>query len=219
MLPAPKDDNSIRMLAQSLSSDVGKTLRLTEDGGIPKDNPFVGRAGAKPEIFTYGHRNGFGLAFHPETGELWQLEIGPMGGDEVNILKPGTTTAGRSCRWAATTRARSSSDQPWYREGMDDPRMFWVPAISPAGMAFYTGDKFPDWKNNLIVGALTGSTSSASRSISRARPSGARCCCASWACASATSRSGPDGYIYFATEVRYGSGKPDGAVIRIEPAQ
>jgi glucose/arabinose dehydrogenase len=86
----PKDDNSVRILAQSLASDVGKTLRLTDDGGIPKDNPFVSRKDAKPEIFTYGHRNGFGLRFHPETGELWQMEIGPMGGDEINILKAGS---------------------------------------------------------------------------------------------------------------------------------
>ena len=148
----PKDDNSVRILAQSLASDVGKTLRLTDDGGIPKDNPFVGRAGAKPEIFTYGHRNGFGLRFHPVTGELWQLEIGPMGGDEVNILK-----AGANYGWPLVSMGRNYSgtlvsDQPWYRDGMENPRLFWVPAISPAGMAFYTGDKFPEWKNDLIVG-------------------------------------------------------------------
>src|SRR5690606_8559231 len=82
----PEDDDSIRILAQSLTSHIGKTLRLTDDGGIPQDNPFVGRAEALPEIFTYGHRNGFGLRFHPETGELWQMEIGPLGGDEINIL-------------------------------------------------------------------------------------------------------------------------------------
>ncbi len=83
------EDNSLRMKAQALDNHVGKTLRLKDDGGVPADNPFVGRAGAKPEIFTYGHRNGYGLAFHPETGELWQAEIGPMGGDEVNILIAG----------------------------------------------------------------------------------------------------------------------------------
>ena len=83
------EDNSLRMKAQDLDNHVGKTLRIRDDGSVPPDNPFVGRAGAKPEIFTYGHRNGYGLAFHPETGELWQAEIGPMGGDEVNILLPG----------------------------------------------------------------------------------------------------------------------------------
>ena len=83
------EDNSLRMKAQALDNHVGKTLRLKDDGGVPADNPFVGKAGAKPEIFTYGHRNGYGLAFHPQTGELWQAEIGPMGGDEINILLPG----------------------------------------------------------------------------------------------------------------------------------
>ena len=83
------EDNSLRMKAQSLSNHVGKTLRIRDDGSVPPNNPFVGRDGAKPEIFTYGHRNGYGLAFNPETNELWQAEIGPMGGDEVNILLPG----------------------------------------------------------------------------------------------------------------------------------
>ncbi len=214
----PKDDNSIRILAQSLASDIGKTLRLTDEGGIPKDNPFVGRAGARPEIFTYGHRNGFGLRFHPETGELWQMEIGPMGGDEINILKPGANYG-----WPLVSTGRNYSgslvsDQPWYREGMEEPRMFWVPAISPAGMAFYTGDKFPDWKNNLIVGALSGQhveriafgqTGQAEPRQVLLRELGVRF---------RDVEVGPDGYIYFPTEVRYGSGQPDGTVIRIEPA-
>ncbi len=215
----PKDDNSIRIHAQSLADDIGKTLRLTEDGGIPKDNPFVGRAGARPEIFTYGHRNGFGLRFHPETGELWQMEIGPMGGDEINILK-----AGSNYGWPLVSTGRNYSgtlvsDQPWYREGMVEPRMFWVPAISPAGMAFYTGDKFPEWKNNLIVGALSGQHV---ENIAFGRPGQAeprQILLREMGVRFRDVEIGPDGYIYFATEVRYGSGQPDGAVIRIEPAQ
>src|SRR5438552_9681306 len=83
------DDNSARILAQNLGSDVGKVLRLRDDGSIPPDNPFVGRTGAKPELYTYGHRNVFGLAWHPETGELWACEIGSLGGDELNVLLPG----------------------------------------------------------------------------------------------------------------------------------
>ena len=215
----PKDDNSVRILAQSLASDVGKTLRLTDDGGIPKDNPFVGRAGAKPEIFTYGHRNGFGLRFHPVTGELWQLEIGPMGGDEVNILK-----AGANYGWPLVSMGRNYSgtlvsDQPWYRDGMENPRLFWVPAISPAGMAFYTGDKFPEWKNDLIVGALSGQHV---ERISFGKPGQAeprQVLLRELGVRFRDVEIGPDGYIYFPTEVRYGSGKPDGTVIRIEPAQ
>ena len=215
----PQDDNSIRILAQSLTSHIGKTLRLTDDGGIPQDNPFVGRADARPEIFTYGHRNGFGLRFHPETGELWQMEIGPLGGDEINILTPGANYG-----WPLVSLGRNYtgtlvSEEPWYREGMVQPRMFWVPAISPGGMAFYTGDKFPEWKNNLIIGALSAQHV---QRVSFDHPTG-----------HAERREvfldelgvrfrevevGPDGYIYLGTEVRYGTGRPDGTVLRLEPA-
>jgi glucose/arabinose dehydrogenase len=215
----PQDDPSIRMRAQSLADHVGKTLRLTEDGGVPPDNPFVGRADAKPEIFTYGHRNGFGLRFHPETGELWQMEIGPLGGDEINILAPGANYG-----WPLVSTGRNYtgtlvSDQPWYRPGMEMPRMFWVPQISPAGMVFYTGDRFPDWKNNLIVGALSGQQvqrvmfnqpGQAERREVLLRELGVRF---------RDVEQGPDGLIYFATEVRYGSGQPDGTVLRIEPIE
>ncbi len=148
------DDNSLRLKAQDLSTHVGKTLRIRDDGSVPPDNPFVGRAGAKPEIFTYGHRNGYGLAFHPDTGELWQAEIGPMGGDEVNILLPG-----HNYGWPLVSMGRNYtgshvSDQWYHRDGMDDPRMFWVPSISPSSLAFYTGDKFPSWKNSMLVGLV-----------------------------------------------------------------
>ncbi len=137
------DDNSLRMKAQKLDNHVGKTLRLRDDGTVPPDNPFVGRADAKPEIFTYGHRNGYGLAVHPETGELWQAEIGPMGGDEVNIL-----VRGHNYGWPLVSMGRNYtgtlvSEEPWARPGMDNPRIFWVPSISPSSIIFYTGDKFP----------------------------------------------------------------------------
>lgn len=214
-----QDDNSVRIRAQSLADHVGKTLRLTDDGKAPADNPFVGRAGAKPEIFTYGHRNGFGLRFHPETGELWQMEIGPMGGDEINILKPGANYG-----WPLVSQGRNYtgtlvSEQPWHREGMEQPRMFWVPQISPAGMAFYTGDPFPEWRNNLIVGALSGqhvqrisfgNPGQAERRDVLLRELGVRF---------RDVEIGPDGFIYLSTEVRYGSGQPDGTVLRLEPAE
>jgi glucose/arabinose dehydrogenase len=215
----PTDDNSVRILAQSLASDIGKTLRLTDDGGIPKDNPFVGRADARSEIFTYGHRNGFGLRFHPETGELWQMEIGPLGGDEINVLKPGANYG-----WPLVSQGRNYSgtlvsEQPWHREGMVQPRMFWVPAISPAGMAFYTGDKFPEWKNNLIIGALSAQHV---QRISFNHPTGhserREVFLDELGVRFREVEVGPDGYIYLATEVRYGSGRPDGTVLRLEPA-
>ena len=212
------DDNSLRMKAQDLDNHVGKTLRLRDDGSVPPDNPFVGRAGAKPEIFTYGHRNGYGLAFHPETGELWQAEIGPLGGDEVNILLPG-----HNYGWPLVSMGRNYtgtlvSDEPWFRAGMDNPRMFWVPSISPSSLMFYTGDKFPHWKDNLFVGALNGQSAAARRrSTSRRRPSGASRCCAPLEHPHPRRAAGSDGYIYVATELGSGGNTPDGTVLRIEP--
>lgn len=216
------DDNSIRMRAQSLQDHVGKILRLTDEGGVPKDNPFVGRADARPEIFTYGHRNPIGLAWHPDTGELWVSDIGPMGGDRLDILH-----AGRNYGWPLVSMGRNYtgnlvSDQPWWRAGIEMPRMFWVPAISPSSLVFYTGDKFPEWRGNLFVGALTGQH--LQRVVIRE---------AGKAGGQAEQRQpmltelrmrvrdveqGPDGFLYIATEMQYGSGKPDGAVLRLEPA-
>ena len=216
---APQDDNSIRLRAQALDNHVGKTLRLTADGGVPPDNPFVDTPGAKPEIFTYGNRNGYGLAFHPETGELWELEIGPLGGDEINILKPGANYG-----WPLVSMGRNYSgtlvsDEPWYREGMEMPRMFWVPQISPSGMTFYTGDRFPTWQGNLFVGALNGQQV---QRIAFGQPGQAERrepLLAELGVRFRDVEQGPDGYLYVTTEVRYGSGNPDGTILRIEPSE
>jgi glucose/arabinose dehydrogenase len=213
------DDNSLRIKAQGLDNHVGKTLRLRDDGSVPPDNPFVGRAGVKPEIFTYGHRNGYGLAVHPETGQLWQAEIGPMGGDEVNILE-----SGHNYGWPLVSMGRNytgtlASDQPFARPGMDNARMFWVPSISPSSLMFYTGDKFPQWKNNLFVGALTtqqlvrvafGQPSQAERREGLLAGRGLRI---------RDVQQSPDGYIYVATEGSSGGIAADGMVLRIEPAE
>jgi glucose/arabinose dehydrogenase len=213
----PQDDNSIRLRAQSLSDHVGKILRLKDDGTAPADNPFVGRAGAKPEIFTYGHRNSYGLRFHPVTGELWQMEIGPQGGDEVNILKPGANYG-----WPLVSQGRNYSgtlvsDQPWHREGMEQPVIFWVPQISPAAMAFYTGDKFPQWQNSLIIGALSGQHVERMPFNERGEPLRREEFLSELGVRFRDVEIGPDGYVYFSTEVRYGSGRPDGTIIRLEP--
>jgi glucose/arabinose dehydrogenase len=211
------EDNSLRMKAQALDNHVGKTLRLKDDGTVPPDNPFVGKEGAKPEIFTYGHRNGYGLAFNPQTQELWQAEIGPMGGDEVNILIPG-----HNYGWPLVSTGRNYtgtlvSDQPWARPGMDNPRIHWVPSISPSSIMFYTGDKFPNWKNNLFVGALTtrqlqrisfGQPSQAERREPLLLPLNVRI---------RDVQQSPDGYIYVATEGASGRGAADGMILRIEP--
>jgi glucose/arabinose dehydrogenase len=217
-----RDDNSIRIQAQSLDTHVGKTLRLRDDGSAPPDNPFAGRAGAKPEIFTYGNRNGYGLAFHPETGALWQAEIGPLGGDEVNVL-----VAGHNYGWPLVSNGRNYtgtevSDQPWARPGMDNPRMYWVPSISPSSMMFYTGDKFPRWKNNLFVGSLSQqqliriSFTQDSPTAQREQREGLLI--------PLNQRirdvvQGPDGSIYVATERTSGGNAADGAVLRIEQEQ
>lgn len=211
------DDTSLRMKAQGLDNHVGKTLRLRDDGTVPPDNPFVGRSDAKPEIFTYGHRNGYGLSFHPETGELWQTEIGPMGGDEVNILLPG-----HNYGWPLVSTGRNYtgtlvSDQPWSRSGMDNPRIHWVPSISPSSILFYTGDKFPRWKNNLFVGALT--TRQLQR-IAFGQPSQAERREGLLTALNIRVRDvaqSPDGYIYVATERGSGGADADGTVLRLEP--
>ncbi len=213
------EDNSLRMKAQSLENHVGKTLRLRDDGTVPPDNPFVGRAGAKPEIYTYGHRNGYGLAVNPETGELWQAEIGPMGGDEVNILYPG-----HNYGWPLVSMGRNYtgslvSDQPWARPGMDNPRFFWVPSISPSSIMFYTGDKFPKWKNNLFVGSLTEQKliRIAFHQPSQAEPRESLLVPLEQRIRDVA--QGPDGYIYVATEKASRGDIADGTVLRIEPAQ
>ena len=213
-----KEDPSLRMLAQKLDNHVGKTLRIRDDGSVPPDNPFVGRADAKPEVYTYGHRNGYGLAFHPETGELWQAEIGPLGGDEVNILLPG-----RNHGWPLVSMGRNYtgslvSEQPWARPGMENPRVFWVPSISPSSLAFYTGDKFPSWKGSLFVGALNGKQL---QRISFNQPSQAERREPLLAQLNIRVRDvlqGPDGNLYVATELASGGRAADGTVLRIEPA-
>ena len=214
----PEDDPSLRLKAQDLDNHVGKTLRIRDDGSVPDDNPFVGQAGALPEIFTYGHRNGYGLSFHPETGELWQAEIGPMGGDEINIL-----IAGHNYGWPVVSTGRNYtgslvSDQPWAQPGMDNPRIHWVPSISPSSILFYTGDKFPQWQNELFVGALT------TRRLERhsfGRPSQAeprRGLLTELNIRVRDVAQSPDGYIYVATERSSGGPEADGMVLRLEPA-
>jgi aldose sugar dehydrogenase len=149
-------DASIRMLAQDLGSDVGKVLRVRDDGSIPDDNPFVGRDGANAQIFTYGHRNVTGLAWHPETGELWATEIGPMAGDELNVLRAGVNYGWPLVSFGRIYDNTPVSDQPWWRPEMEMPVMHWAPSISPIGLTFYTGDAFPEWRGHLFMGALNG---------------------------------------------------------------
>jgi len=194
----------------------GKLLRLRDDGTVPSDNPFVGRAGYKPEIYSMGHRNQLGLAVNPETGEIWASEQGPNGGDEINIIQ-----AGKNYGWPVISYGRSYagpkvSTNPW-QDGMEQPWVVWVPSIALSGMTFYTGDRFPGWKRNVFVGGLRQGESPRTGQINRIefndkweeirrepmlRDLGQRI---------RDVREGPDGYLYVLTE------ENDAALIRIEP--
>jgi aldose sugar dehydrogenase len=137
--------------SQDPGSYAGKVLRLNDDGSVPADNPFVGRSGHKPEVFTLGHRNALGLALHPTSGEMWQSEMGPNGGDELNILRRGANYG-----WPLVSLGRSYpgpwQSQTFSKEGMESPVVYWTPSISLSGLAFYTGNALPKWKGDIFVG-------------------------------------------------------------------
>jgi glucose/arabinose dehydrogenase len=148
-------EREISALAQELWTDLGKIVRLYDDGRIPNDNPFVGRAGARPEIWSYGHRNPHGLAFHPQTGELWESEHGPLGGDEINVIERGLNYG-----WPTVTFGREYDGGPvgdglTQAPGMEPPVFHYATSAALSGIAFYTGSAFPQWRNNLFVGAMT----------------------------------------------------------------
>ena len=139
--------------AQDLATHLGKVIRIRPDGTVPPDNPFVGRQGARPELWSYGHRNAQSAAIHPVTGKLWIVEHGPRGGDEVNIPE-----AGKNYGWPAIGYGVDYSGAKihagTHKEGMEQPIFHWDPSIAPSGMAFYTSDVFPGWRGSLFVGAL-----------------------------------------------------------------
>jgi glucose/arabinose dehydrogenase len=139
--------------AQNLGNHLGKIVRIAPDGSVPPDNPFVNREGAKPEIWSYGHRNPQGLAFHPQTGKLWEHEHGPRGGDEINIIEKGKNYGWPVIGYGIDYNG-AKIHQSTHKEGMEQPVKYWVPSIAPSGMAFYTGDLFPKWKGSLFVGAM-----------------------------------------------------------------
>ena len=200
----------------------GKVLRLNDDGSAPADNPFVGRPGYKPEIYALGIRNAIGLTVHPETGELWETENGPQGGDEVNIIRRGlnygwpVVTYGRA--YASDTDGRKSGiapptvQPPSSAPGMEEPVTYYKPSIAISGMAFYTGDKFPAWKDNLLVGGLAGTQ--VSRLVFNAQGVETRreTLLLELRQRIRDLKQGPDGLLYVTTDM------PDGAILKIEPA-
>ena len=203
-------------VAQDTDTDQGKVLRLNDDGSIPADNPFVGKAGYKPEIYTIGHRSVSGLALHTPTGNVWELEMGPNGGDEVNILK-----AGANYGWPLVNTGRDYPG-PWQSKtfnlpGMEDPVIYWMPSISVSGMTFYTGNKMPKWKGNLFVGGLrTGEipgTGCLERFVFNKNMEEIRRerLLADLHQRIRDVRESPDGYIYAVTD------EDDGAILRIGP--
>jgi glucose/arabinose dehydrogenase len=139
--------------AQDPNDYAGKVVRLRDDGSIPSDDPYVGRPGHKPAIFTMGHRNGGGLAVNPETGDVWETEQGPSGGDELNVLHRARNYGWPLVSYGRDYWGRRFSKRPT-RDGMEDPLVVWLPSIGLTGMTFYTGDRFPNWKRNVFVAGL-----------------------------------------------------------------
>ena len=211
------DDPRIRMEAQNLGNHIGKILRLRDEGSVPPDNPFVTDPRAKAEIFTYGHRNPYGLAFHPQTGALWEAEFGPRGGDEINVL-----IAGHNYGWPLVSTGRNYtgtpvSDQPWFRPGMEMPVFQWNPVINPANMIFYTGRKFAKWTNSPIV-AGAGSKKVVQMTLTRGMVVSGDSMLRELDVRFRDVRQGPDQLLYLLTEGRSrGNNDTDGMLLRLEP--
>ena len=208
---------NIGKISQDPASLRGKILRLADDGTVPTDNPFVGRTGYRPEVYTLGHRNTLGLIVHPQTGAVWNHENGPNGGDEINIILPG-----RNYGWPIVSFGRDYpgpriSEHPT-REGMESPIVVWLPAIAVAGMAVYTGDRFPGWKGNVFVGSLRQGgipgTGHLERIVLNARAEELRreSMLTELRQRIREVREGPDGLLCLLTD------EDDGALLRIEPA-
>lgn len=201
--------------AQATNSIAGKVLRLKDDGSVPADNPFVGKADARPEIYTVGHRDHHGLAVNPATGQMFHGELGPIGGDKINILKAGANYGWPNVGYG---RDNDGSPMPPPGEGIEPAWITWNPGITPSGLLFYTGDRFPKWKGNLFVGSIQRGRVPGTGGIERVifndklweqrRES----ILGDFHQRVRDVRQGADGFIYVLTE------EEDGAVLRIEPA-
>lgn len=202
--------------AQDPMSDYGKVIRLREDGSIPADNPFLGKAGYKPEIYSLGHRDPSGLMIHPDTGAVYEVEHGPNGGDELNLLLPGRNYGWPLVSYGRHYTGEKVSASPT-REGIEDPVVVWIPSIATSGLVFYNGDKFPGWKGNAFVGGMQRgeitNTGRIERIVFNAKMQELRreSLLTELHQRIRDVRQGPDGYLYVLTE------EVDGALLRIEP--
>lgn len=196
---------------QDPSNHFGKILRLRDDGSVPPDNPFIGKPGYKPEIYTIGHRNPLGLTIHPVTGALWSSEFGPRGGDEVNEIKRG-----HNYGWIDVTQGAHYNGEPAKAvkgvPGMDDPVLTWAPSINPGNLLFYNGKTFPAWRGNMLMPTMM-------RSVVRetfdaaGKPVAQELMLTELKQRFRDIRVGPDGYLYLLTD------ETKGAVLRIEPGK
>ena len=151
-----RSDLVTRPQAQSLNSGLGKVIRITKDGKPASGNPFVGRADARPELYSYGHRNVQSLAFHPVTGDLWEGEFGPRGGDEINRIQPGKNYGWPTITYGIEYSGQKVGEGIQQKDGLEQPVYYWDPSVSPSGMTFYSGNNVPEWNNNLFIGTLSG---------------------------------------------------------------
>jgi glucose/arabinose dehydrogenase len=151
-----RSDLATRPQAQALNSGLGKVIRITREGTPAPGNPLAGQAGARPELYSYGHRNPQGLALHPVTGDLWENEFGPRGGDEVNRIQPGKNYGWPIITYGIEYAGPKVGSGIQQQGGLEQPVYYWDPVVSPSGMTFYSGDALPEWKNNLFIGALSG---------------------------------------------------------------
>jgi len=202
--------------AQELNNTRGKILRLRDDGTPAPGNPFAGQAGNRPEVFSIGHRNQLGLAFNPYTSDLWNSEMGPNGGDEINIIRPGSNYGWPLVSYGRTYEGPYVSNPPW-REGIELPWAHWMPGISPSGLSFYTGDRyFPSWNSSVFIGAVRVGQIQGTGHLSRIQFDEAgnerrrEQLLTTLAQRIRDVRQGPDGYLYILTE------EDDAALLRLE---
>ena len=203
-------DRGERPRAQDLGDHAGSVIRLSEDGGVPADNPFASVAGARPEIFSLGNRNVQGAAMNPWTGELWAHEHGPQGGDEVNVIRSGANYGWPVITYGKNYGIGTSIGEGTHKEGVAQPLHQWTPSIAPSGMAFYDGDKFPGWRGSLLVGALKF------RLLARLELDAERVVHEERMLEDVLGRIrdvrvGPDGFVYLLND------HPNGVIARLEP--